>query len=232
MKLLLLSNSTNPDDSYLNHALPWISNFLSTGVKTIAFIPYAGVTIKPGEYLSKVKAATEPMGYQILHVPENETASSVIRKADAIAVGGGNTFRLLKTMQQWNLISTIREEVLNGKPYIGWSAGSNVAAPTIKTTNDMPVVQPDSFTAIGLVPFQINPHYLDAHPDHHMGETREQRLLEFLEENQSVTVIGLREGSALSVNQSQVTLLGSKTARLFRYSNPPAEISAGASWTF
>lgn len=232
MKLLLLSNSTNPGDTYLNHARPWISGFLETGIKTIAFIPFAGVTIKPSEYTSKVKSALEPIGYTILPVPENETAPSVIRQADAIAVGGGNTFRLLKTLQQWNLIGTIRDEVLSGKPFIGWSAGSNVAAPTIKTTNDMPIVQPDSFTAIGLVPFQINPHYLDAHPDHHMGETREQRLLEFLEENQSVTVIGLREGSALSVNQTRVTLLGPKTARLFRHSIQQTELPVGASWNF
>jgi dipeptidase E len=155
------------------------------------------------------------MGYEVDSVHRAIDPKAAVMKAEAIAVGGGNTFHLLDGLYRNELIEAIRARVRGGTPYIGWSAGSNVACPTIKTTNDMPIVEPPSFSALGLVPFQINPHYLDAHPEGHQGETREERILEFIEANPGVHVIGLREGSILRVEGVDIKLLGSKTARVF-----------------
>jgi dipeptidase E len=142
-------------------------------------------------------------------------------------VGGGNTFRLLAELHRLGLLDVIRGRVRGGLPYLGVSAGTNVACPTIKTTNDMPIIQPPSFDALDLVPFQINPHYLDPDPNStHKGETREDRIREFLEENET-PVIGLREGSALLVDGNSVTLLGEKSARLFRRGAEPVEMESG-----
>ena len=158
------------------------------------------------------------MGFEV----DNDFAN-----ADAIFTGGGNTFRLLKTLYERDLLDVIRTRVRGGVPYIGSSAGTNIACPTIKTTNDMPIVFPPSFDALGLVDFQINPHYLD--PDEsstHKGETREQRILEFLEENDTM-VVGIREGSALRVENGMATLVGDKPARVFRRGRDPEEVPVG-----
>jgi dipeptidase E len=151
-----------------------------------------------------------------------------VKETDAMFIGGGNTFRLLKTLYEFDLLDVIRERVDAGMPYIGSSAGSNMACPTIRTTNDMPIVQPPSFNALGLVSFQINPHYLDPDPNSkHKGETREERIIQFLEENDT-PVVGLREGAILRVENGEITLRGSTGARIFRRGFEPVEILPGA----
>ncbi|UKJ08973.1 dipeptidase PepE [Solitalea lacus] len=147
-----------------------------------------------------------------------------IHDASSIVVGGGNTFHLLKSMQELDLIEAIKQKVTNGTPYIGWSAGTNVTCPTICTTNDMPIVQPRSFNALNLIPFQINPHYLDSHPDNHAGETREQRILEYVTANPNRFVAGLREGCMFFIENNTIRLEGKKSVRIFKNAEPIKEI--------
>ena len=151
---------------------------------------------------------------------------AAVKNASAIVVGGGNTWKLLKMIRDNNLIDAIRMKVIGGTPYIGWSAGSNVACPTIRTTNDMPVVEPDSFGAFNLIPFQINPHYLDANPAGHAGETREQRIEEFIEANPGIFVAGLREGTMLLCENEKLSLLGPRKIRIFKKGTAPAELAS------
>jgi dipeptidase E len=165
-------------------------------------------------------------------VHREANALSAVNEAEAVAVAGGNTFHLLSHIYKHDLLAAIRSRVIAGAPYIGWSAGSNVACPTIRTTNDMPIVEPPSFDALGLVPFQINPHYLDAHPEGHQGETREERILEFIEANPGLHVVGLREGSILRIEGGRITLLGEKTARVFIKGAEPKEYSHADSLEF
>ncbi|NNE47793.1 MAG: dipeptidase PepE [Rhodothermales bacterium] len=231
-RLLLLSNSVSYGQGYLEHAEDAIRAFLGDGVNSIAFVPYAGVTISEDQYAAKVRAHFEPIGYAVVSVHEVDNPEDLVRSADAIAVGGGNTFRLLQQMTETGLLSVVRERVIAGVPYIGWSAGSNLACPTIRTTNDMPIVEPPSFAALHLIPFQINPHYLDAHPDKHQGETREQRLLEFVTLNPDTTVVGLREGSILRVEAERMRLLGDRTMRVFHGAAEPAELGPDEELSF
>ncbi len=168
------------------------------------------------------------MGYELSSVHTAADPAQAVNETDAIFIGGGNTFRLLKALYDFDLLDPIRERVAAGMPYIGSSAGSNVAGPTIKTTNDMPIVQPPSFDALGLVSFQINPHYLDPDPNSkHMGETREERILQFLEENDT-PVVGLREGAILRIENGETILRGSTGARIFRKGLEPVETLPGA----
>lgn len=222
-RLLLLSNSTNYGEDYLLYPLSAIRSFLGTEVKRVLFIPFAGVRWSYDDYTKRVRTRFEEMGYALDSVHETDDARKAIEAAEALAVGGGNTFHLLRSLYEANLLDVIGARVSDGMPYIGWSAGSNVACPTIKTTNDMPVVEPRSFNALNLVPFQINPHYTDERLPGHNGETREERLLEFVEVNAGLHVLGLREGSMLRIEGTQITLLGEKGARLFRKGDEPAE---------
>jgi dipeptidase E len=160
-----------------------------------------------------------------IHLEADPVAA--VKKAAVIVVGGGNTFHLVKMMHETGIMEAVREKVMSGTPYIGWSAGANVACPTMKTTNDMPISEPSSFNCLGLVPFQINPHYLDANPAGHGGETREQRILEFLAVNRNVTVAGLREGTLFRVKGNAIQLQGSRPMRLFRFGEEPKEIMPG-----
>ncbi len=155
-----------------------------------------------------------------------------VQSAEAIAIGGGNTFHLLRELYETGLIESIKARVEAGVPYIGWSAGSNVACPTIRTTNDMPIVEPQSFSALNLVPFQINPHYTDEQLTNHSGETREQRLAEFLKANTGATVVGLREGSILRIEGERIKLLGEKTARVFKSGEEAKEYKPADSLEF
>lgn len=227
MRLLLLSNSTNAGEKYLEYPKQYIADFLrKSNVAEVVFIPFAAVTFSYDEYESRVQERFAEFNVTVKSIHKAADPQQAINNAQAIVTGGGNTFHLLKTLQDLDLVNTIREKVLNGTPYVGWSAGSNIAAPTICTTNDMPIVQPQSFNALNLIPFQINPHYLDAHPDHHAGETREQRLLEYIEANKNMYVTGLREGCMFLVEGGNISLVGSKSVRLFKYGQEIKELEA------
>jgi dipeptidase E len=200
---------------YLEYPQGEIKDFLGASVKRVLFVPYASVIKTFDEYADAVRAPFETMGYELDSIHQFPNANEAVRNASAIVVGGGNTFHLLRGLYETELIETIRERVLNGMPYIGWSAGSNLACPTIRTTNDMPIVEPPSLNALGLVPFQINPHYTDEHLEGHQGETRAQRIAEFIEANRGVYVVGLREGSMLRIEDSILSLRGELAARVF-----------------
>ncbi len=231
MRLLLISNSTNSGEDYLAHPLGAISQFLGD-IGRVVFVPYAAVTFSYDKYLEKVQGRFDVLSVEVDSVHKHSDPASVIAQAHAIVVGGGNTFALLDKLQKHNLLDAIRERVGQGIPYIGWSAGSNVASPTINTTNDMPIVQPASFKSIGLVPFQINPHYTDAVLPNHAGETRQQRIEEYTTANRSVWVVGLREGSMLQCEGKKVELLGDKPARVFYDGREPIEVAPGGDLSF
>lgn len=221
-RLLLLSTSSTYGRGYLEHAEAEIRRFLGN-VRRVLFVPFA-LRVHDA-YGAKARQGFARIGFEVDSLHEAADRVAAVRTAEAIFVGGGNTFRLLKTLYDLDLLGAIRGRVEEGMPYMGASAGSNIAAPTIRTTNDMPIVEPPSFDALGLVPFQINPHYLDADPSStHMGETREQRLLQFLEENETA-VIGLREPSMLVVENGACTLRGTASARLFRRGGDPIELA-------
>jgi len=224
-RLLLISNSTLHGSGYLDHAESEIRSFLGDA-KRVLFVPYA--LFDRDKYATNARQRFQKMGYELTSVHTAENPITAVNETDAVFIGGGNTFRLLKALYEFDLIEAIRKRVSNGMPYIGSSAGSNVAAPTIKTTNDMPIVQPPSFNALGLVSFQINPHYLDPDPNSkHMGETREERIVQFLEENDT-PVVGLREGAMLRIENGETILRGSTGARIFRKGIQAIEISPGA----
>jgi dipeptidase E len=181
------------------------------------FIPFAGVTVSYNSYTQMVSDALSGLPMVISSIHNAANPEQAIKKADVIIVGGGNTFHLLHQLYQFDLIGTLRERVMQGTPYIGWSAGSNIAAPGIFTTNDMPIIQPPSFHALHLVPFQINPHYLDKHPPGFNGETREQRLYEFMVVNPDSMTIGLPEGTAFQLINDKPSLIGEQPIMLFRH---------------
>jgi len=197
-RLLLLSNSTQHGGGYLDHAI------------------------------DEILARLGREGVEVDELAADAVGARQVESAEALFVGGGNTFRLLRTLQIARLLGPLRRRALAGVPYLGASAGINLAGPTIRTTNDMPIVEPRGFEALGLVPFQINPHYLDPEPGStHMGETREQRIVEFLEENDRV-VVGLREGGWIHVDGDQGELGGRRGARIFRRGAAPEERAPGA----
>ena len=231
-RLLLLSNSKNHGGGYLEHAGDAIRRFLGTSVEKVLFVPYAAVRVSYDAFAASVGIKLREWGYglECAHLQGDPAAAA--RRAEAIMVGGGNTFHLLKQLHDTGLVAAIRARVAQGVPYVGWSAGANVAGPTIRTTNDMPIVQPPSFEALGLVPFQINPHYTDAVIPEHAGETRAERLLEFVAANPGVPVVGLREGSILRVEGGTLELLGPKPARVFLSGREPEECQPGGSLRF
>jgi len=226
MNLLLISNSTNAGEEYLQYPIERIGAFLA-GVEEVAFVPYAAVTFSYEAYEAKVAARFEQIGVRVRSVHGQSDPREAIRRAQAICVGGGNTFALAKKMQEQGLVREIADKIASGTPYVGWSAGSNVACPTICTTNDMPIVQPESFDAIGAVKFQINPHYLDANPEGHAGKTREQRIMEYIEANPDRWVAGLREGCMLHLRDGRMELIGSRPMRMFKKGVEPFEVAAG-----
>ena len=232
MKLLLLSNSTCYQKQYLEHAMDDLRDFLGDSVKKVLFVPYAGVTVPWDAYTNKVREVYAKLGYEMESVHEVSDPVAAVRDAEAIAVGGGNTFQLLDLFYENKLVEPVRERVLDGMPYMGWSAGSNMVCPTIKTTNDMPIVEPHSFKALELIPFQINPHYTDAVLTQHQGETRADRIAEFIEANPDYRVVGLREGSILRVEGISLKLLGEKDMLLFQKGNKTKEFSPDASIDF
>lgn len=224
MRLLLISNSTMAGESYLKYPINEIRKFLGEKQVQIIFIPYAAVTFRYDEYVDKVNERFASIGQQVLGIHTFENKIDAIANAEAIIIGGGNTWHLSRKMREYGLFEAIRKKIESGTPYIGWSAGSNVACPTIKTTNDMPIVDPLGMEALNLVPFQINPHYIDANPHGHAGETREQRIEEFLEVNPNTNVIGLREGTMLFIDNDFMKLIGNSTARIFKKGQKPLEL--------
>jgi dipeptidase E len=224
-RLLLVSNSILHGSGYLDHAEKEIRELVGSGNKVV-FVPYAVHDLRA--YAVKAEERFRDMGLSLISIHDVSNMPRAVEEAGAIFVGGGNTFRLLKGLHDHDLLAPIRRRVAAGVPYIGSSAGSIVACPTLKTTKDMPVVQPPSFEALGLVPFQISPHYLDPDPSStHMGETQEERIMQFLEENEEA-VVGLREGSILQVQEGAVALKGPNTARIFRRGQEPVEATPGS----
>jgi len=232
MRLLLISNSTNPGEPYLDYPRYNIKEFLGKKPVMALFIPYAAVTFSYETYEEKVNERFREIGHEVTSIHRFKDPVAAVEKADAIVVGGGNTWKLLKTIRDNRLIDVIREKVISGTPYIGWSAGSNMACPTIKTTNDMAIVEPDSFNAFNLIPFQINPHYLDVNPEGHAGETREQRIEEFIEANPGMIVAGLREGTMLLREENRLSLIGKRRMRIFKKGDQPVELNPGDNLSF
>jgi dipeptidase E len=223
-RILLISNSTVYGRDYLDHVEEQIKSFLGSAGKVL-FFPFA--LFDRDAYAARAKARFAAMGYSIETADAVADPRTAIQQTDAIFIGGGNTFRLLNSLQDLDLMDLIRQRVKGGAPYIGSSAGSNVAGPTIKTTKDMPIVQPRSFNSLGLVSFQISPHFQDPDPNSkHMGETQEERILQFLEENET-PVIGIREGAWLVCENGAVTLKGEAGARIFRRGDVPVEAKEG-----
>lgn len=228
--LLLLSNSSLHGHEYLQHAAEAIEEFLG-GRQTVHFAPFA-LRDRDG-YAERVQNALRPLGVEVigLHAVDNPRES--VESAEILFVGGGNSFRLLKNLQALDLIEPVRERVLAGQlSYMGSSAGTNMACPTLRTTNDMPIVQPESFDSFGLVPFQINPHYTDADPASlHMGETREKRLEQFLEEN-DIPVLAMREGAWTRVRGDSAHLGGTTGALVFQRGMEPRSFEGGDDLSF
>lgn len=225
MRLLLLSNSTNHGAGYLDHAQDAVRDFFGKA-RRLAFVPFA-LKDRAG-YAAKAKARFDALGFELRGISADDAGREALLGAEGVFVGGGNTFRLLRTLQWSGLLQALRERAGDGMPYMGASAGTNLACPTIRTTNDMPIVEPDGFDALDLVPFQINPHYQDADPaSRHMGETREERIREFLEENERA-VVGLREGAWLRIEGASCRLEGGN-ARIFRRDGEAEEAAPGAS---
>lgn len=230
--VVLASTSTLYGESYLSYLLPVIKELFS-GVDEVIFIPYA----RPGgifmdDYTARVSEAFAAAGIKVKGLHTFEAPVKAIREGKAFFTGGGNTFLLVKELHDLQLMDVLREEVERGKPYLGTSAGSNIGGINMQTTNDMPIVYPSSFKTMGLVPFNLNPHYLDPIPElPHMGETRETRIREFLVQ-QDIPVVGLREGSWIRVKGDAVTLEGSAAARIFRRGKEAYEVAVGQSLTF
>ena len=223
-RVLLISNSTLHGSGYLDHAESEIRSFLR-GVRSVLFVPYA--LYDRDAYTLMAQKRFAEMGHKLESIHTADDPQRTVNNAESIFIGGGNTFRLLKALYDADVLQPIRQRVEEGVPYIGSSAGSNVAGPTIKTTKDMPIVQPPSFDALGIVPFQISPHFQDPDPNStHMGETQEERIRQFLEENDT-PVFGLREGAMVRVEKGTMILKGSSGARIFRKGVEPVETLSG-----
>jgi len=215
--ILAFSSSRTGNSAYLEMAVPAIDEFLNNPTANIAFIPFASAGNDHEEYTAKVRAAL-PGTYTILTVT-HDNVTTVIAAADVIMVGGGNTFKLLHDLYATGALELIQQKVNSGTPYIGWSAGSNITGATICTTNDMPIINPGSFEALGFFPFQINPHYHNIFVPGFNGETRDQRLEEFLQLNPQVPIVALPEGTALVLQNGHLQLTGSTAAFVLRYTN-------------
>jgi dipeptidase E len=233
MRLLLLSNSSTDGRPYLEHAAGWLRDFLPTSVSEVLFIPYAAVTRTHYDYVERVTPVFEKLGSAVIGLHRAHDLVAAIRSAQAIVVGGGNTWNLLRELRAHRLVlPALRQRVLDGVPYIGWSAGANIACSTIMTTNDMPICDPGGFDALALVPFQINPHYLHGNPPGFKGETREERIREFCALHPDSWVTGLREGTGFRIEDGTIRLLGDAPCRVFRSGKEPRELSASEDLSF
>lgn len=227
-KLIIASTSTIHGGGYLDYILPELQTFFS-GCSSLLFIPYA----RPGgishdDYTNKVRSVFATINLNVTGLHEFENPAEAIPNAEAIFTGGGNTFLLVAQLYKFKVMDVLADGIKSGTPYLGTSAGSNITGLSMQTTNDMPIVYPPSFQTLGMVPFNLNPHYLDPDPDSkHMGETRETRIREFHAFN-SAPVLGLREGSWLEVSGDQILLKGDLKARLFRQNQEPVELETGS----
>lgn len=229
--ILLLSSSRAGDTPYLSHALPMLEKMMNPGSRWL-FIPYAGVSISYDDYHQKVVEALGGLGCQLVSAHETPNPVAALEEVDGVIVGGGNTFHLLHELYRHGLVEAIRDKVNNGMPYIGWSAGSNVAGKSIRTTNDMPIIEPPSFDALNLVPFQVNPHYTDYQPPGHNGETRADRLKEFTCVDPLSPVVGICEGSAIRRQGDALVLQGELEAYLFEGTTQKQPIEPGSDISF
>lgn len=234
MRLLLLSNAKREGSGYLEWARPLFADFFRPcGVTRVLFVPFAGVMSEPDAYTEKVRLAFAPLGIEVEGVHRAADPVAAVHAAQAVVVGGGSTWKLLREVRAARLLRAIRQRALNGMPYAGWSAGANLACPTIMTSNDMPICDPGGFDALGLVPFQINPHYLHGNPPGFKGETREERISEFCAMNRGVWVAGLRECTGLRCEGDRLALLGDGgDCRVFRHGREPFELAPGADVQF
>lgn len=225
--LLLISNSTNAGEKYLGWCKDMIAEFCKeNNVKDVLFIPYAGFAQGYDKYEEKVANVYAEYGIKLHSIHHEENPIDAVMKAECIAVGGGNTFYLVREMQRTGIMKAIREKAFLGMPYMGWSAGSNVAGLSLKTTNDMPIVEPESFDTMGLVPFQINPHYTDFVDPKHGGETRDDRINEFIAANQDTNVAAIREATALRLKEGKLSLVGrDNKMKVFRFGKETMEYS-------
>lgn len=225
--LLLISNSTNAGEKYLDWCKEMIANFCrDNNIKRVLFIPYAGFAQGYDNYENKVAQVYKTFGVEVYSIHHSNEPIKEVMQAECVAVGGGNTFYLVKQMQEQGIMKAIRERALNGMPYMGWSAGSNVAGLSLKTTNDMPIVEPESFETMGLVPFQINPHYTDFVDPKHGGETRDDRINEFIAANPAIYVAAIREATALHLNKGKLSLIGrDNKMKVFHFGKQTQEYS-------
>jgi dipeptidase E len=212
MNVLMLSSSRVANEDYLQHAIPMLNQHLPS-IKELLFIPFAGVSVSWDDYTIKVQRALPD--YKITGIHQCSNAHQALKSAKGILVGGGNTFNLLNELYRQDLLGTVKNQINKGTPYVGWSAGSNICGNSIRTTNDMPIVQPPSFVALNFVPFQLNPHYTDYQAPGHNGETRAQRIEEFCILNPEMPVIGIREGCALLLQGESLVLKGESDGVVF-----------------
>jgi dipeptidase E len=226
MKLLLLSNGKRPGESLLAWAEDYLKGHLN-GISRVDFVPFAAVTFGYDDYTADVRKALEALNISVTGLHESKDPQQTIKQSECIMIGGGNTFSLLKKLYDLELVEPLTQAVESGTPYIGWSAGANLAGPTIQTTNDMPIVVPRSFASFAWVPFQINPHYTEESLSKHGGETRIDRLKEFLAANPAAEIIGLPEGMAVSKVGNDYTLLGEGVAKYFRLGHPIESLMPG-----
>ena len=227
MRLLLLSNSTRPGDDYLAWPRQYLRSFLGPSRLKVLFVPYAGVRMASAAYTASVRTVFERLGHTIVGAAELPDPVRGLLECDAVAVGGGNTFHLLARLYDTGLLDAIRDRARAGMPYLGWSAGANVACPTIRTTNDMPIVEPPSLDALGLVPFQINAHFTDATIPDHGGETRRQRIEEFLVANPGREVVALPEGTGIEVAAGRAVPFGAAPVIVFSSAREAREVAPG-----
>ncbi|WP_462191259.1 dipeptidase PepE [Campylobacter concisus] len=223
---LLISASSYQDTGYLRHCKNWVKDFLGeSGKEEILFIPYAGVRRSNDEYEQKVIDRLKNKNIKSIHHYEDKI--SAIKNASSIAVGGGNTFMLLYTLYKLNLVEPIKEAVANGTKYFGWSAGANIAGKTMMTTNDMPIIMPKSFDSLNIFPYQINPHFISGKLAGHNGESREERLEEFLIANPKETIYALPEGTALLIADNEAEVIGHSEILKFEYQKEIEKIEVG-----
>jgi dipeptidase E len=230
-RLLLMSNSTMVGEKWLGWPEEHIKAFLGPSVKNLFFVPFAGVRMTWDEYAGMARERFGEMGYSLAGAHEPADPMAALAASDAVVIGGGNTWHLIDALHRTGLLEAIGVKVRGGAPFVGWSAGSNVACPSIRTTNDMAVVEPPSTKALGLVPFQINPHYTDAHPPGLGGETRADRILEFVEVNPDIAVVGLPEGDLLKVEGGSTLLVGSFPAKVFVRDREPWFLQPGETFS-